>query len=66
LHGADLVVLGIVARRTRYCDGFGNAWVDKVSVAALAAAIDETRAFKLGDKFSHLLRHDITLRNCVA
>jgi len=59
-------MLGIVAQRTRYCDGFGNFRVDKVSVAAFAIAIDETRAFKLCDKFSHLLRHEITLRKFVA
>jgi hypothetical protein len=35
--------------------------VDEVSVAAVPAAISETRAFKLGDKFSYLLRHEITV-----
>jgi hypothetical protein len=59
-------VLGIVAQRTRYCDGFGNFRVDKVSVTAFAVAIDETRAFKLSDKFSQLLRHEITRGNCGA
>ena len=33
----------------------------KVSVAAFSAAINETRAFKLIDKFPHLLRHVITV-----
>ena len=59
-------MLRIVAKRTRYCDRFRNARVDKVPVAAFAAAIDETRAFKLGDKFSHLLRHQITVGYFVA
>ena len=51
----------IVAKRARYCDRFGNFRVDEVPVAAPPAAIDETRALKLGDKFSYLLRHEITV-----
>jgi hypothetical protein len=35
--------------------------VDKVPVAAFSVAIDETRAFKICDKFSQLLRHEITV-----
>jgi hypothetical protein len=35
-------------------------------VAAFPAAIDETRALKLGDKFSYLLRHEITVGYFVA
>ena len=56
----------IVAKRTRYCDRFRNSRVDEVPVAALPAAIDETRAFKFGDKFSYLLRHEITVGDFVA
>jgi len=40
--------------------------VDKVPVAAFPAAINETCAFKLGDKFSYLLRHEITVGYFVA
>jgi len=40
--------------------------VDKVSAVAFPAPIDETCAFKLGNKFSHLLRHEITLGYFVA
>jgi hypothetical protein len=35
--------------------------MDKVSVATFPAALNETRAFKFGDKVSHLLRHENTL-----
>jgi len=34
--------------------------MNKVSVATFSASIDETCAFKLGDKFSYLRRHEIT------
>jgi hypothetical protein len=40
--------------------------VDKVPVAAFPAAINETRPLKLGDKFSHLLRHEITVGYFIA
>ena len=56
----------IIAKRTRYCDRFRNSRVDKVPVAAFAAAIDEARTFKLGNKFSYLLGHQITVRFFVA
>jgi hypothetical protein len=56
----------IVAKRTRYCDRFRNFRVDEVPVAAFPAAINEARAFKLGDKLSHLLRHEITVGYFVA
>lgn len=56
----------IVAKRTRYRDWFRNFRVDEVPVAAFPAAIDEARAFKLGDKFSYLLRHEITAGYLVA
>jgi hypothetical protein len=65
-RGADLIMLRIVAKRTRYCDRFRNSPVDKVPVAAFSAAINEARAFKLGDKFSQLLRHKITAGYLVA
>jgi hypothetical protein len=35
-------------------------------VAAFSATINETRAFKLSDKFPYLLRHEITLGYFVA
>jgi hypothetical protein len=40
--------------------------VDKVPVAAVAVAIDEIRAFKICDKFSQLLRHELTVGFFVA
>ena len=51
----------IVAKRTRYCDRFGNSRVNEVPVTAFPAAINETRALKLGDEFPYLLRHEITV-----
>jgi hypothetical protein len=56
----------IVPKRTRYCDRFGNSRVDEVPVAAFPASIDEACAFKLGNKFSYLLRHEITVGYFVA
>lgn len=53
-------MLRVIAKRTRQCDELGNLRVDEVSVTAIAASLNETRAFKLGDKFSHFLRHEIT------
>jgi hypothetical protein len=35
-------------------------------MAAFSAPIDETSAFKLSNKFSHLLRHKITPKYLVA
>jgi len=40
--------------------------MNKVSVAAFSASIDEPGAFKLGNKFFHLLRHEITCGYVVA
>jgi hypothetical protein len=54
-------MLRIVAKRTRYCDRFRNFRVYEVSVATFPAATNETRTFKLGDKFAYLLRHEITV-----
>ncbi len=59
-------MLRIVAKRTRYCDRFRNARMNKVSVATFSAPIDETCALKLSDKFSYLRRHAITGGYCVA
>ena len=53
-------MLRIVAKRTRYCDRFRNSRMNKVSVATFSASVDEACAFKLGNKFSYLLRHEIT------
>lgn len=51
----------VIAKRTGYCDGFGDFRVDKVSMAAFAASVDETRAFKVANKLSYFWRHQITL-----
>jgi len=40
--------------------------MDEVPVTAFSTPVDETCAFKLGNKLSHLLRHGITLRYFVA
>jgi hypothetical protein len=45
-------MLRIVAKRTRYRDRLRNSRVHKVLVATFPAAINETGAFKLRDKFS--------------
>jgi hypothetical protein len=40
--------------------------VNKVSMAAFSAPVDETSAFKLGNKLSHLLRHKLTFEYIAA
>lgn len=40
-------MLRVIAKRTGYCDGFGNLRVNKVSVTAFAASVDEARSFKV-------------------
>src|SRR5688572_14534815 len=57
LHGPHLVMLGIIAHGARYCDRFGNLWVNEVSVATLPAARHKACPFQLGDKLPHLRRH---------
>jgi hypothetical protein len=47
-------MLRVIAKRTRYCDGFGNLRVDKVSVTAFAASVDEARSFKVANKLSFI------------
>ena len=59
-------MLRIVAWRAQYCDRFRNSRMNEISVTALSASVHETRAFKLGNKFSYLLWHEITLRYLVA
>jgi hypothetical protein len=54
-------VLRVIAKRTGYCDGFGNFRVDKVSVTPFAASIDEAGSFKVANKFSYFRRHHATL-----
>jgi len=51
----------VIAKRTGYCDRFGYLRVDKVSVTAFAASVDETRSFKVGNKLSYFRRHQVTL-----
>ncbi len=45
-------MLRVIAKRTEYCDGFDNLRMNKVSVTAFAASIDETCALKVGNKLS--------------
>jgi hypothetical protein len=59
-------MLRVIAKRTGYCDGFGNLRVDKVSVTTLAASIDEARPFKVANKLSYFRRHQVTLFGSVA
>jgi hypothetical protein len=40
--------------------------MNKVSVATFSASVDETCAFKLGNKLSHFLRHEVTYGYFVA
>jgi hypothetical protein len=54
-------VLGLIAKRTGYCDRFGNVRVNKVSMTTLAAAIDETGSFKVRNKLSQFRRHQVIL-----
>jgi len=62
LYSTDLIHLRIIAKRTRYCNWFANVRVDKVSVAALAATIDESRALELDNEISYFWRHLVTPR----
>ena len=48
--GVDLVRLGVVAQCSRYCHAHGTLRVDKVSVTAFAASIDEAGGVELGDE----------------
>jgi hypothetical protein len=66
LYSTDLIQLRVIAKRTRYCNWFGNVRVDKVSVAALAATIDESRALKLDNEISYFWRHLVTPRRSIA
>jgi hypothetical protein len=59
-------MLRVIAKRTGYCDGFDYLRVDKVSMAAFAASIDETRALKVGNKFSYFRRHYVTFCGSIA
>jgi hypothetical protein len=59
-------MLRVIAKRTGYCDGFGNLRVDKVSVTALAASVDEACSFKVANKLFYFRRHQVTLRGSVA
>jgi len=54
-------MLRVIAKRTGYCDGFDNLRVDKVSVAALSASVDEARSHKVVNKLSYFRRHCVTL-----
>jgi hypothetical protein len=45
-------VLRVIAKRTGYCDGFGNLRMDKVPVTAFATSVDKSRSFKIVDKLS--------------
>ena len=42
-------MLRIIAQRAGYCDWFGHPRMDKVSVTALYATLDEARLLKLRD-----------------
>ena len=53
-------MLRIIAQRTGYCDGFDNLRVDKVSVAAFPASVDEARSHKVVNKLSYFRRHYVT------
>jgi hypothetical protein len=46
-------MLRVIAKRTGYCDGFDNLRVDKVSVAAFPASVDEARSHKVVNKLSY-------------
>jgi len=59
-------MLRVIAKRTGYCDGFGNLRVNKVSVTAFAASVDEARSFKIANKLSYFRRHQVPLCGSVA
>ena len=50
-------MLRVFAKRTRYCDGFDNLRVDKVSMTAFAASVDKARSLKVAHKLSYFRRH---------
>jgi len=53
-------VLRVIAKRTGDCDGLGHLRVDKVSVTAFAASVDEARSLKVANKLSYFRRHRVT------
>jgi len=59
-------MLRVFAKRTGYCDRFGNLRVDKVSVTAFAAPVDKARSLKVVNKLSYFRRHQVTLCGSVA
>jgi hypothetical protein len=59
-------MLRVIAKRTGYCDGLDNLRVDKVSVAALSASVDEARSHKVVNKLSYFRRHYVTLCGSLA
>gem|GEM_PF-4250927 len=59
-------MLRVIAKRTGYCDGFGNLRVNKVSVTAFAASVDEASSFKVANKLSYFRRHQVPLCGSVA
>ncbi len=58
-------MLRVIAKRTGYCDGFGNFWVNKVSVTPFAASVNEASSFKVSNTLSYFRRHQVTLRNSI-
>ena len=54
-------MLRVIAKRTGDGDGFGHLRVNKVSVTAFAASVDEARSLKVANKLSYFRRHHITL-----
>jgi hypothetical protein len=59
-------LLRIIAKRTGYCDGFGNFRVNKVSMAAFTASVDETGSLKVANKLSYFRRHQVTRCSSIA
>lgn len=59
-------MLRVFAKRTRYCDGFGNLRMDKVSMTAFAPSVDKARSLKVANKLSYFRRHQVTLCGSVA
>ena len=55
-HLAFLVVPGVVARFSRKRDALALG-VREVAVTALAAAVDETGSFQVGNQLAELARH---------
>src|SRR5882672_452023 len=63
VHIAYLVRLGVIPKRSRYCDRFGESRMDKVAMASPPATVYEAGALELRDKIANLGWHTSKTRS---